>query len=268
MVFASTLPMAGHLLDAHAIALHLLAFIAGNPCIITNAIQCLSASAARPAPHVCARPATAPCFAPLQAAEVVRRACRRPAHWRGAGDRCGGGRDEAGRPWVHLCRQPPRLPHCGGCAGCAPPNATTILPYDVFRACSRCHCGPFSCMPSFWRTPEFSCPCSAGRLGASVPGGPLWRPFWRSCLSPPVHAAQVIAEPAFLEGVKARGERLREGLRSALAGNPHVKEVRGLGLICGVQLDVVRPNCARSPVRPVRCCCAVPACHTVHAHVS
>lgn len=67
-------------------------------------------------------------------------------------------------------------------------------------------------------------------------------PSWRTGLSVPAHAAQVISDPAFLEGVVARGERLREGLRSALAGNPHVKEVRGLGLICGVQLDVVRPS--------------------------
>jgi 4-aminobutyrate aminotransferase-like enzyme len=42
--------------------------------------------------------------------------------------------------------------------------------------------------------------------------------------------------------VAARGERLRAGLREALAGNAHVKEVRGQGLICGVQLDVVRPG--------------------------
>lgn len=77
--------------------------------------------------------------------------------------------------------------------------------------------------------------------------------FLAHCLSPLAHAAQVISDPAFLEGVKARGERLRKGLRSALAGNPHVKEVRGLGLICGVQLDVVRPSCACPPVRHVSC---------------
>jgi len=50
----------------------------------------------------------------------------------------------------------------------------------------------------------------------------------------------IIAEPAFLEGVLARGEKLRGDLRRALAGNAHVKEVRGLGLITGIQLDVVR----------------------------
>ena len=40
--------------------------------------------------------------------------------------------------------------------------------------------------------------------------------------------------------VRSKGERLRSKLREALGHNPHVKEVRGLGLICGVQLDVVR----------------------------
>lgn len=42
------------------------------------------------------------------------------------------------------------------------------------------------------------------------------------------------------KGVVERGERLRAGLRDALKKNAHVKEVRGLGLITGVQLDVVR----------------------------
>lgn len=64
---------------------------------------------------------------------------------------------------------------------------------------------------------------------------------WRGADCEPHAPAQIISEPAFLEGVTARGERLRAGLRKALAGNAHVKDVRGLGLICGVQLDVVRP---------------------------
>ncbi|KAF8058943.1 WIN1 [Scenedesmus sp. PABB004] len=46
-----------------------------------------------------------------------------------------------------------------------------------------------------------------------------------------------IADPAFLAAVEAKGERLRSGLRAATAGNAHVKEVRGLGLLVGVQLD-------------------------------
>jgi acetylornithine aminotransferase len=48
----------------------------------------------------------------------------------------------------------------------------------------------------------------------------------------------VISDPAFLASVEAKGERLRAGLRKATAGNAHVKEVRGLGLLVGVQLDV------------------------------
>ena len=39
--------------------------------------------------------------------------------------------------------------------------------------------------------------------------------------------------------VTSNGERLKQGLRDKLSGNAHVKEVRGLGLIVGVQLDQV-----------------------------
>ncbi|KAI3423888.1 hypothetical protein D9Q98_009722 [Chlorella vulgaris] len=57
------------------------------------------------------------------------------------------------------------------------------------------------------------------------------------------HAActvfDIISDPEFLADVTRKGELLRSGLREALAGNPHVQEVRGLGLICGVQLDVM-----------------------------
>lgn len=55
------------------------------------------------------------------------------------------------------------------------------------------------------------------------------------------HAANavvdVISDPAFLSGVRSKGEKLRAGLREALQGNSHVKEIRGEGLICGIQLD-------------------------------
>lgn len=49
----------------------------------------------------------------------------------------------------------------------------------------------------------------------------------------------IIAESSFLAAVEEKGERLRSSLRKALAENPHVKDVRGLGLICGIQLDQV-----------------------------
>ncbi len=47
------------------------------------------------------------------------------------------------------------------------------------------------------------------------------------------------AEPGFLQSVTAKGKRLRAGLRDALKGNEHVTEIRGLGLITGIQLDQV-----------------------------
>jgi acetylornithine aminotransferase len=43
--------------------------------------------------------------------------------------------------------------------------------------------------------------------------------------------------PDFFFCGRVQGELLRSGLRAALAGCPAVLEVRGTGLICGVQLD-------------------------------
>ena len=37
----------------------------------------------------------------------------------------------------------------------------------------------------------------------------------------------------------ARGEQLKSALREALASSPHVKEVRGSGLLVGIQLDIM-----------------------------
>ena len=55
------------------------------------------------------------------------------------------------------------------------------------------------------------------------------------------HAAEaafdVINDPAFLQNVVDRGEQLRAGLKSALKGVDAVVDVRGRGLISGVQLD-------------------------------
>jgi acetylornithine aminotransferase len=47
----------------------------------------------------------------------------------------------------------------------------------------------------------------------------------------------IVADPAFLKAVVARGDQLRASLKAATAGVSCVKEVRGLGLITGVQLD-------------------------------
>ena len=58
------------------------------------------------------------------------------------------------------------------------------------------------------------------------------------------HAAEavvdIITAEGFLEDVTRKGQKLRAGLEQVLGSNPHVKQVRGLGLIVGVQLDVVR----------------------------
>jgi len=71
---------------------------------------------------------------------------------------------------------------------------------------------------------------SPGDHGSTFAGNPL------VC-----HAActvfDIINDTEFLNSVTDKGNALREGLRKATSGNPHVKDIRGVGLICGVQLD-------------------------------
>jgi acetylornithine aminotransferase len=47
-----------------------------------------------------------------------------------------------------------------------------------------------------------------------------------------------ISEPGFLAEVSKKGENFKQLLCTTLSGNPHVKEVRGMGLIVGIELDV------------------------------
>jgi acetylornithine aminotransferase len=47
-----------------------------------------------------------------------------------------------------------------------------------------------------------------------------------------------IQEPGFLAEVTKKGENFRQLLKTNLSGNPHVKEIRGIGLIVGIELDV------------------------------
>jgi acetylornithine aminotransferase len=72
---------------------------------------------------------------------------------------------------------------------------------------------------------------AAGDHGSTFAGGPL------VC-----HAAVAVLDriqaPGFLESVAEKGEYLRAQLREKLGNNPHVKEVRGEGLLVGIQLDV------------------------------
>lgn len=72
---------------------------------------------------------------------------------------------------------------------------------------------------------------SSGDHGSTFAGGPL------VC-----HAALAvldkIGEPSFLANVTKKGLYLKELLTQKLGESPHVKEVRGLGLIVGIELDV------------------------------
>lgn len=47
-----------------------------------------------------------------------------------------------------------------------------------------------------------------------------------------------ISNPAFLASVSKKGHYFKETLKQKLARNPHVKDVRGLGLIVGIEFDV------------------------------
>ncbi|GAX77612.1 hypothetical protein CEUSTIGMA_g5056.t1 [Chlamydomonas eustigma] len=49
----------------------------------------------------------------------------------------------------------------------------------------------------------------------------------------------IINDPSFLASVNAKSERLKAGLRQVTAGNPHVKDVRGSGLLVGIELDMM-----------------------------
>ncbi|WVY97066.1 hypothetical protein V8G54_029217 [Vigna mungo] len=47
-----------------------------------------------------------------------------------------------------------------------------------------------------------------------------------------------ISKPDFLSSVSKKGLYFKELLKQKLGGNPHVKEIRGVGLIIGIDLDV------------------------------
>ncbi len=71
-----------------------------------------------------------------------------------------------------------------------------------------------------------------GDHGSTFAGNPL------VCAAGEAVMKELLA-PGFLQQVHDNGVSLRHGLREKLSGNPHVKEIRGLGLISGIQLDVV-----------------------------
>jgi 4-aminobutyrate aminotransferase len=66
----------------------------------------------------------------------------------------------------------------------------------------------------------------------------------------------VLSEPGFLDHVNARGDQLRDGLREIAAEHPVVAEVRGPGLMVGVELrdpETRRPDPARVAAVIERC---------------
>ncbi|KAL6594631.1 hypothetical protein ACP70R_048369 [Stipagrostis hirtigluma subsp. patula] len=70
-----------------------------------------------------------------------------------------------------------------------------------------------------------------GDHGTTFGGGPL---VCQAALT----VLDKIQKPGFLAEVSKKGENFKQLLRAKLSGNPHVKEVRGIGLIIGIELDV------------------------------
>lgn len=68
-----------------------------------------------------------------------------------------------------------------------------------------------------------------GDHGSTFAGGPLVTTVAH-------HVMERIADPAFLQAVAAKGDLLRERLEEL--NSPHVREVRGKGLMVGVELDI------------------------------
>ncbi|XP_042520527.1 acetylornithine aminotransferase, mitochondrial-like [Macadamia integrifolia] len=70
-----------------------------------------------------------------------------------------------------------------------------------------------------------------GDHGSTFAGGPL-------VCNAALAVLNKISKTGFLASVSKKGEYLKELLSQKLGGNPHVKEIRGLGLITGIELDV------------------------------
>ncbi|KAI3673741.1 hypothetical protein L6452_39869 [Arctium lappa] len=70
-----------------------------------------------------------------------------------------------------------------------------------------------------------------GDHGSTFAGGPL-------ICAAAIAVFDKISKPAFLASVTRKGEHLKEILKKKVGGNSHVKEIRGFGLIVGIELDV------------------------------
>lgn len=70
-----------------------------------------------------------------------------------------------------------------------------------------------------------------GDHGSTFAGGPL-------VCNAAIAVLDKISKPGFLASVSKKGQYFKELLIHKLGGNSHVREVRGLGLIIGIELDV------------------------------
>nr|AFK44095.1 unknown [Medicago truncatula] len=70
-----------------------------------------------------------------------------------------------------------------------------------------------------------------GDHGSTFAGGPL---ICNAALA----VFNKISKPTFLSDVSKKGLYFKELLKQKLGGNRHVKEIRGVGLIIGIDLDV------------------------------
>ncbi|XVF24712.1 hypothetical protein REPUB_Repub13aG0151000 [Reevesia pubescens] len=80
-------------------------------------------------------------------------------------------------------------------------------------------------------TERVACAVVHGDHGSTFAGSPL-------VCSAAIAVLDKIADPSFLSSVSKKGHYFKKLLIQKLGGNPHVKEVRGLGLIIGIELDV------------------------------
>ncbi|CAL1409416.1 unnamed protein product [Linum trigynum] len=70
-----------------------------------------------------------------------------------------------------------------------------------------------------------------GDHGSTFAGGPL-------VCSAAISVMDKISKPGFLSSVSEKGQYFKNLLTQKLGSNSHVKEIRGLGLIIGIELDV------------------------------
>ena len=79
-------------------------------------------------------------------------------------------------------------------------------------------------------TDEVAEAISLGDHGSTFAGGPL------VCTSG-LHVMSRLQESGFLDEVVAKGEYLMDKLKDKFGANPIVKEVRGKGLIVGIEIE-------------------------------